>query len=53
MRGTAPTFNLTGAELYVRAVVTSSKPHPRQSFVGQTEQAWTQPVGWTLKKAAR
>ncbi|MBA3466282.1 MAG: hypothetical protein H0T21_02655 [Gemmatimonadaceae bacterium] len=53
VRGTAPTFNLTGAELYVRAVVTSSKPHPRQSFVGQTEQAWTQPVGWMLKKAAR
>lgn len=41
-----PSYRLTGKELYVRAVVTSSKPHPNPSFDGQREQAWTQPVGW-------
>jgi hypothetical protein len=44
--GTSPSFQLTGDELYVRAVVTSTKPHPNPSFMGQHEQAWTQPVGW-------
>jgi hypothetical protein len=44
--GTSPTYQLTGQELYVRAVVTSSKPHPDPSFDAQREQAWTQPVGW-------
>ncbi len=43
---TEPSFQLTGEELFVRAVITSSKPHPRGSFEGQLEQAWTQPVGW-------
>jgi hypothetical protein len=31
---------------YARATVTSDRPHPDPSFPGQTEQAWTQPVGW-------
>jgi hypothetical protein len=39
----APSCTLTGDELYVRAVVTSSKPHPDPVFEGQREQAWTQP----------
>jgi hypothetical protein len=47
--GPKPRYTLTGEELYVRAVVTSSKPHPRPTFQGQTEQAWTQPMGWTAK----
>ncbi len=41
-----PVYKLKGDELYVRAVVTSTRPHPDPSFAGQTEQAWTQPVGW-------
>jgi hypothetical protein len=46
VEGTRPEYKLTGEELYVRAVVTSSEPHDRPSFEGQKEQAWTQPVGW-------
>ena len=42
----SPSYKLTGDELYVRAVVTSSKNHPNPSFADQKEQAWTQPVGW-------
>lgn len=41
-----PTYTLTGKELYVRAVVTSTKKHPSPSFKKQFTQAWTQPVGW-------
>ncbi len=44
--GTNPEFKLTGRELYVRAVITSSKPHHDPSFKDQKQQAWTQPVGW-------
>lgn len=36
----------SGRELYFRASITSSKPHPNPSFEGQTEMAWTQPMGW-------
>jgi hypothetical protein len=39
-------YRLTGDELYVRAVVTSSRAHPNPSYEDQREQAWTQPVGW-------
>lgn len=39
-------YKLTGNELYVRAVVTSSQPPADPSFAGQKRQAWTQPVGW-------
>ncbi len=42
----SPVYRFTGDELYVRAVVTSSRAHPDPSFEGQFEQAWTQPVGW-------
>jgi hypothetical protein len=55
VKGTAPSYQLQGDELYVRAVVTSSKPHHGPSFEGQHQQAWTQPVGWqrhTEKTAA-
>jgi hypothetical protein len=41
-------YKLTGKELYVRALVTSTKPHPNPSYDKQTEQAWTQPVGWSV-----
>ncbi len=46
IEGPAIEYRLTGKELYVRATITSSKPHPSPSFPDQTEMAWTQPVGW-------
>ncbi len=44
--GLSAKYQLTGKELYVRAVVTSSKPPADPSFTGQMQQAWSQPVGW-------
>jgi hypothetical protein len=44
--GPSASYPLQGDELYVRAVVTSSRSHPNPSFTDQQEQAWTQPVGW-------
>jgi len=41
-----PEYQLTGKELYVRAVVTSSKAPADPAFENQKQQAWTQPVGW-------
>jgi hypothetical protein len=46
VKGTSPSYKLTGDELYVRAVITSNQPHRDPSFEGQKKQAWTQPVGW-------
>ncbi len=46
VEGTHAEYQLRGDELYVRAVITSTTPHANPSFDGQTEQAWTQPVGW-------
>ncbi len=45
----SPSYKLRGGEVYVRAVITSSRPHSDPSFEGQVEQAWTQPVGWQRK----
>jgi hypothetical protein len=39
-----PAYTFTGKELYVRAKVTSSKPHPNPYQKGDTEVAWTQPA---------
>lgn len=39
-------YQLTGDELYVRAVVTSSRSAAVPVYAGQRQQAWTQPVGW-------
>jgi hypothetical protein len=47
--GPVPCYRLRGDELYVRAIVMSSKAHPRPSWAGQREQAWTQPVGWRVR----
>jgi len=44
-------YTFTGRELYVRAVVTSSLPVADPSWDGQVQQAWTQPVGWTVREA--
>ncbi len=37
-------YDFQGDELYVRARVTSSRPHPRPYLKGDPEMAWTQPV---------
>jgi len=37
-------YTLTGNELYVRARITSDKPHPLPHRPGDVEMAWTQPV---------
>jgi hypothetical protein len=50
VEGLRPQYVLTGDELYVRAVVTSSNPPADASFDGQQAQAWTQPVGWKLRE---
>ena len=42
--GLAPSYRITGKELYVRAKVISSKPHPNPFQKGDVEVAWTQPV---------
>ncbi len=43
-RGTKATYKARGDELYVRARVTSTKPHPNPFKAGDTQMAWTQPV---------
>jgi hypothetical protein len=44
VEGTRASYTLKGDELYVRAVVTSSKPPAVPSYANQKAQAWTQPV---------
>jgi hypothetical protein len=39
-----PSYRLTGKELYVRAKVISTKPHPNPYQKGDVEAAWTQPA---------
>ncbi len=48
IEGTTASYQLSGDELYIRAVVTSNKPHPDPSLKEQLQQAWTQPVGWSI-----
>ena len=42
--GSSATYKFAGDELYVRAVVTSSRLHPNPSEPGDFQQAWIQPV---------
>ncbi len=44
--GPHATYQLTGKELYVRAVVTSSEAPVDPVFRDQLQQAWTQAFGW-------
>lgn len=46
VEGPSPSYRLTGKELYVRAVVTSSKAPENPAVKNQKAKAWTQPVGW-------
>jgi hypothetical protein len=43
--GTA-SYRVAGNEVWVRAVVTSTRAHSNPMFERQLQQAWTQPVGW-------
>lgn len=43
-KGTTATYELTDKDIYVRAVVTSSKKHPNPSEPGEFERAWVQPA---------
>lgn len=42
--GPSAAYTFAGTELYVRAVVTASRPHPNPSQAGDFERAWVQPV---------
>ncbi|MFM7161753.1 MAG: hypothetical protein ACKO3P_15470, partial [Planctomycetaceae bacterium] len=42
--GVRATYRFGPDDLYVRAVVTSSKPHPDPSARGEFERAWCQPA---------
>lgn len=44
VEGTSATWQATGNELYVRAVVTASTAHPNPAEGGDRKQAWVQPV---------
>ena len=46
VKGPRPSFRLRGDELYVRAVVTSSRKPEVPTTEAEFQQAWTQPVGW-------
>ncbi len=52
VKGFHPSYVLSGDELYVRAVVTSTRPPVDPAFKEQRQQAWTQPVGWSVKPTA-
>jgi hypothetical protein len=52
VEGVEAEYRLTGRELYVRAVVTSSALPADPVWEGQKQQAWTQPVGWAVPAAA-
>ena len=44
LKGTSASYDFNGDEIYVRALVRSSKLHPNPSQRGDVEQAWIQPV---------
>jgi hypothetical protein len=44
VKGPVAAYTLKGNEIYVRAKVISSKPHPNPSQRGDVESAWVQPV---------
>jgi len=46
VEGHSASYTLSGEELYVRAVISSSDAPFDPVWEGQQQQAWTQPVGW-------
>jgi hypothetical protein len=45
---TEASYQMTGDELYVRAIITTDKVMKNPATPGQLQKAWTQPVGWKL-----
>jgi hypothetical protein len=52
-KGSNPSYGLRGDELYVRAVVTSSRRVAVPTTEAGFQRAWTQPVGWRKHLPAR
>jgi len=50
--GLTAEYQLTGDELYVRAVVASSQPPQDPVWPEQRAEAWTQPIGWRHRLSA-
>lgn len=46
VEGLAPSYQLKGDELYVRAIITSSGIPDFPTKESQLKKAWTQPIGW-------
>lgn len=44
VKGTSPSYDFNGKEIYVRALVRSTKLHPNPAQLGEAERAWVQPV---------
>ena len=44
VEGNAAMYEVTGQEIYVRAVVSASRRHPNPSEAGEFERAWVQPM---------
>lgn len=44
VNGSEGSYRFTGNEIYVRALITSTKKHPNPSEVGEFERAWAQPA---------
>ena len=44
VQGTSARYDMRGDEIYARARITSSAPHPNPSEVGEPQRAWVQPV---------
>lgn len=44
VEGLSPSYQITGDELYIRAKVISTRPHPNPYQKGDVEVAWTQPA---------
>ncbi|QDU51590.1 CehA/McbA family metallohydrolase domain-containing protein [Gimesia panareensis] len=44
VKGPSASYDFDGKEIYVRAVVHSSKLHPNPAQLGEVERAWVQPV---------
>ena len=51
VEGATAEYQFTGEELYVRAVITSNRAPTNPSWEDQKMQAWTQPVGWKVRKS--
>ena len=44
VEGNTAVYEVTGKEIYVRAVVSASRRHPNPSEAGEFERAWVQPM---------